>query len=112
MKYDNKLQEIIVEYMDNHKLFFKHGYSGTHFYSTWEKGKERFIIDSKKPHGDKTSISSEILIYSNRYKENEEYGVEFKIKMYMWGYQSDEVVFQGWAESLEEFKIILKSVGL
>jgi hypothetical protein len=30
----------------------------------------------------------------------------------MWGYQSEETVFQGWAENLKEFKIILKAVGL
>lgn len=30
----------------------------------------------------------------------------------MWGYTSEETVFQGWVESVEEFKIILNSVGL
>lgn len=52
-------------------------------------------------------------MYENSlYPENDKLGIEFKIDMYMWGYQSQETVFQGWAESLEEFKLILKAVGL
>ena len=112
MKYDNKLQEEIIQYMNNNQNFHNHGYTGTHFYNTWEKGKEPNSIKSKKPHGDKDNISASVLIYSNRYKENEKYGVEFRIDMYMFGYQSEETVFQGWAENLEEFKIIIKAVGL
>lgn len=112
MKFDTPLQKEIVDYLNSREDLFFHGYTGTHFYKTWERGKDKFIVTSKRPHGDKDSISAEIYIYSNRYEENNKYGVEFKIDMYMWGYSSDETVFQGWAENLEEFKIILKAVGL
>lgn len=112
MKYDNKLQQEIVEYLNKREDLFYAGYTGTFFYQTWPKWEEKYSIESNKPHGDKTNISAEIKIYSNVYPENEKYGVEFSIEMYHWGYQSQEKMFGGWAENLEEFKIILKAVGL
>ena len=57
-------------------------------------------------------ISASVLIYSNRYPENKKYGVEMKIEMYMWGYQSEETVFQGWIENIEQLKVICNAVGL
>lgn len=112
MKYDNKLQEEVVNFFQNREGFHLHGYTGTFFFGTWPKGEEEFQITSKKPHGDKDSISARVSIYSNRYPENDVHGVEMKIEMYMWGYQTDEVVFQGWVESIAELEIILKAVGL
>lgn len=112
MKFDSKLQENIFNYFTNRKDFHFHGYTGTFFFNTWEKGKEKEIIHSKKPHGDKDMISASVLIYSNRYPENVKYGVEMKIEMYMWGYQSKETVFQGWVENIEQLKVICNAVGL
>lgn len=112
MKFDNKLQEDIVAYFKNREDFYFHGYTGTYFFRTWKLGEDKYIIRSKKPHGDKDMISASVNIYSNNYEENSKYGVEVKIEMYMWGYQSDETVFQGWIESIHELEIILKSVGL
>jgi hypothetical protein len=112
MKFDNDLQKDIFNYFNEREDFFFHGYTGTFFFNTWEKGKEKHQLDSKKPHGDKNSISANVLVYSNRYKENEKYGVEIKIEMYMWGYQSQEIVFRGWIEDINQLKIIIKSVGL
>lgn len=112
MKYDNKLQEDIAEYFQNRGDMYYHGYTGTHFFRTWKLGEDKHIIHSKKPHGDKNMISASINIYSNAYEDNSKYGVEIKIEMYMWGYQSDETVFQGWVESIEDLEIILKAVGL
>lgn len=112
MKFDTQLQESIIDYLNSREDMFNHGYTGTYFFKTWPKGEERFSIKSKKPHGDKDDISAEINVFSNRYEENKKYGVEISIEMYHWGYQSEEFMFQGWVESLEEFKIILKSVGL
>lgn len=112
MKYDNKLQEDVVKYFNSREDFYSHGYSGTYFFRTWKLGEDKEIIHSKKPHGDKDLISASVNIYSNRYEENSQYGVEIKIEMYMWGYQSEEPVFQGWVESIEELEVILKAVGL
>ena len=112
MKFDNKLQEEIFNYFNSRTDFHFHGYTGTFFFRTWEKGKEKYQIDSKKPHGDKDSISATVYIYSNRYPENEKYGVEMKIEMYMWGYQSEETVFQGWVESIDQLQTICNAVGL
>jgi hypothetical protein len=112
MKFDNKLQEDVFNYFNSRGDFHFHGYTGTFFFRTWEKGKDKHQIDSKKPHGDKDSISATIYIYSNRYHENEKYGVEMKIEMYMWGYQSEETVFQGWVENIDQLKIICNAVGL
>ncbi len=112
MEYENKLQENIVNYFMDRDDFYYHGYTGTFFFNTWKKGKEKESIRSKKPHGDKDSISASVLIYTNRYEENKKFGVEFKIQMYMWGYQSEEEVFQGWAEGVEDVKLICKAVGL
>lgn len=112
MKYDNKLQQDIVEYLNTIEEIFYSGYTGTFHYQTWPKWEEKSSMTSNKPHGDKTNISAEIRVYSNRYPENEKYGVEISIEMYMWGYQSQEHVFQGWVESVDELKIILKAVGL
>jgi hypothetical protein len=113
MKYYNKLQKEIVEYLHRDPIFYSHGRTSTHFFKTWTKEKEKFQITALKPHGYKDNISAEIRVYENSlYPENDKLGIEFKIDMYMWGYQSQETVFQGWAESLEEFKLILKAVGL
>ena len=112
MKFDSKLQEDIFNYFTNREDFHFHGYTGTFFFNTWEKGKEKEIIHSKKPYGDKDMISVSVLIYSNRYPENVKYGVEMKIEMYMWGYQSEEPVFQGWVENIEQLKVICNAVGL
>jgi hypothetical protein len=112
MKFDNKLQEDVFNYFNSRDDFNFHGYTGTFFFRTWEKEKDKYQIDSKKPHGDKGSISATICIYSNRYPENEKYGVEMKIEMYMWGYQSEETVFQGWVENIDQLKIICNAVGL
>jgi|SRR5690606_13721612 len=112
MKFDNKLQEDVFNYFNSRDDFYFHGYSGTFFFRTWKKGDEKHQIESKKPHGDKNSISATIYIYSNRYPENEKYGVEMKIEMYMWEYQSEETVFQGWVENIDQLKIICNAVGL
>ena len=112
MKFDNKLQEDIFNYFTSREDFYFHGYTGTFFFNTWKKGKEKEIIHSKKPHGDKDMISASVLIYSNRYPENKKYGVEMKIEMYLWGYQSEETVFQGWIENIEQLKVICNAVGL
>lgn len=112
MKFDNKLQEDIFNFFTEREDFHFHGCTGTFFFNTWEKGEEKKIIHSKKPHGDKDMISASIFIYSNRYSENKEYGVEMKIEMYMWGYQSEETVFQGWVENIEQLKVICNAVGL
>ena len=112
MKFDNKLQEEVYNYFNEREDFYFHGYTGTFFFNTWEKGKEKHQLDSKKPHGNKDSISASVLIYTNVYSENEKFGVEIKIEMYLWGYQSQETMFQGWVESIVELKTICKAVGL
>lgn len=112
MRFDNKLQENVFNYFNNRSDFYFHGYTGTFFFNTWKKGEDKQQIISKKPHGDKDSVSTTVLIYSNRYPENEKYGVEMKIEMYMWGYQTEEVVFQGWVENINDLEIICKAVGL
>jgi hypothetical protein len=38
--------------------------------------------------------------------------VEIKIEMYLWGYQTEEPVFQGWVESVDQLKVICNAVGL
>ena len=112
MKYDNSLQEDIVNHFHNRDDFYYHGYTGTHWFNSWKKGEEKHIVRSKKPHGGKYSISTQVAVYSNRLKEDEQYGVEMKIDMYLWEYQTEETMFQGWVESIEELEVILKSVGL
>lgn len=112
MKFDNKLQEDVFNYFYSRNDFYFHGHTTTFFFQTWEKGGEKKQIESKKPHGDKYNISATVYIYSNRYPENKKYGVEIKIEMYMWGYQSEEPVFQGWVENIEQLKVICNAVGL
>lgn len=112
MKFDNKLQEDVFNYFDDRDDFHYHGNTGTFWFSSWEKGKDKHIIRSKKPHGDKDSISATVMIYSNRYPENEKFGVEMRIEMYMWGYQTEEIVFQGWIENIDQLEVICNSVGL
>jgi hypothetical protein len=112
MKFDNNLQEEVFNYLSSLEIFYFKGYTGTFFFQTWEKGQEKFPITSIVPHGEKNNISATIYLYSNRIKENEKYGVEIKIEMYMWGFQSEEPVFQGWVTNIDELKIILKAVGL
>ena len=113
MKYDNELQEEIISYFRDRQDFFEKSTPLTFFFDTWPKGEEKYIISSKKPHGNKNMVSASVSVYRNiRYPENEKYGVELKIDMYMWGYQSEEPVFQGWVENMEELKVIVKSVGL
>ena len=112
MRFDNALQKDIFNWFSNRSDFYFHGYTGTFWFNTWAKGDDKFAITSKKPHGYKDLISATVAIYSNRYPENEKYGVEMKIEMYMWGYQSEEVVFQGWVEDIECLETICKAVGL
>jgi len=112
MKYTSQLQKDIVDYFNAREDFHYHGYTGTFFFNTWKKGEQMYQIDAKKPHGDKDFISASILICSNKYVENEKHGIEMKIEMYMWGYQSQETVFQGWIESIDQLEIIILAVGL
>lgn len=112
MKFDNKLQQDVFSYFNGRNDFHYHGYTGTFFFKTWEPGDEKHQIDSKKPHGDKDSISASVLIYSHRHPDNEKHGVEIKIEMYIWGYQIEEPVFQGWVENIDQLKVICNAVGL
>jgi len=112
MRFDSELQREVFNYFDKRKDFFYFGNTGTFFFNSWEKGKEKHLMKSKKPHGDKDSISTSVSIYSNRYPDNRIFGVEMKIVMFMWGHQTEEPVFQGWVESIEDLKIICKSTGL
>ncbi len=110
-KYDNDLQKEIVYYLNSNDTFFFHGYTGTFFFMTWDKGAKKFPITSKKPNGD-NSISATINVFSNIHEEHSKYGVELSISIFLWRFQTDELMFQGWVESLEEFKTVLKAVGL
>lgn len=112
MKFDNKLQEEVFNYFNDREDFHFHGYTGTFFFNTWKKGEKKYQIESKKPHGDKVHISAMVCIFSNRYVDNEMFGVEMKIEMFMWGYQTEEIVFQGWVENIDQLKLICNAVGL
>ena len=110
MKFDNKLQENIFNYFTSREDFHFHGYAGTFFFKTWEKGEEKKIIHSKKPHGDKDMISASVLIYSNRYHENEKYGVEMKIEFNKGSYL--DVFYQIFSNEMKNnSEIILKGNG-
>lgn len=111
MKFSNALQKEIVEYLLSDKRFFYLGFTGTHFISSWEKGDEDKgnFIDLKKDHSSKSSAKVEIHIYTNMYSNRE---VEFKIILYLVSYYEWETFFEGWAENLDEFKMVLKMVGL
>lgn len=108
MTFDSELQEEIVNYFKNRKDFYFHGSHTTYFFKTWEKGKDKFPIDSNRPIGGKYNISAEVDVY----KSCIDFGVEISIDMYLWGYQSEETVFQGWVENMDGLKTILKAVGL
>jgi hypothetical protein len=112
MKFDNHLQKDIFEYFNQRPDFHFHGFTGTFFFNTWKKGMEKHVIESKKPLANKTAISASVRIYSNKYAEDEKHGVEMAIDFYLWSAQSQETVFQGWVESIDQLKTICASVGL
>lgn len=112
INFDNKLQEDIFHYFSNSGDFYFHGYTGTFSFRTWDVGQKKYPITSKKPHGNKDTISATVSIFSNSYPDNDKYGVEIKIEMYMWGYQTEEVVFRGWVEDIEQLKTVCHAVGL
>lgn len=112
MKFKNKLQEDIFNYFNTRNDFHFHGYTGTFFFNSWEKGGEKYQLKSLRPHGNCTSISTSVRIYANDYSEFDKYGVEIAIEMYLWSYQTEEIVFQGWVESIEQLETICTCVGL
>lgn len=111
MKFSNDLQKEIVEYLLSDNRFYYIGYSGTHFIASWYKGdttKGNFI-PLNKAHSGKTSAKVEILIFTDNYETNE---VELTIKLYLPSYLQWDTFFDGWVENLEEFKLVMKMLGL
>lgn len=101
------LKEQVINYFNNREDFYCHGSTMTHFFATWPKGSDKFIIECKKEYSGKNSISAEVKIY-----QETELGVEIKIEFYLWGHGTWTTVFEGWVENLDELKVVIKAVGL
>lgn len=110
ISFHSDLQEQVFNYFNDRVGFHFNGRTAaTIFFNSWKKNEDRYIIDLKKPQGDDTSASISVFIYLTSDKE---YGIELKIEMFLWKYQTEEVVFQGWVENIEQLKIIMNAVGL
>ena len=111
MKYDSVLQENCIGLLLSDGRFRYNGYTGTHWITTWEKGDEDQggLVDLCREHSLKSLAKIRVLVFSNRYSEE---GLNFKIELNLSSYCEWETFFEGWVDSLDEFRLILKSVGI
>jgi hypothetical protein len=114
MEYQNKLQQEIVEQLSKDVRFYYHGYTGTFFFRTiGEVDKEDSFsgdfLELNKRQSDKSLAKVRFYIHTDRFETKE---CHFKIEMYLNSYCDWDTFFEGWVESIEEFNLILKSVGL
>lgn len=109
MKFDNSLQKEIVEFFNKDNRFYFHGYTGTHWFKSVPKNEdgEWDFIRLTKPSGGKSLAIVTIRIYSSYEKTN---SVELAVDMNI--SQTDETHFYGWVESMDEFKMMMKLIGL
>lgn len=85
-----------------------HGYTGTIFI----KSQADKFVDLKKPNSYSQLVQVLVLIFQYKHEEYKKFGVEIKINMTFNSSYEEEPVFQGWVESIEELKTILKTIGL
>lgn len=112
MKYTNELQKQIVEQLQADDRFYYHGYTGTFFFMSYEKGEPEYCSfpteDLKRLHSGKNPSGVRILIFSESNTEL----VNYKIEIYLNSYCEWYTFFEGWVDNIEEFNIIFKAVGL
>lgn len=112
MKFTNNLQKQLVEYLMTNKRFVYHGYTGTYFFMSYEKGEPGYnsypYTDFKRLHSGKNPSGVRILIFSEEDTEL----VNLKIEIYLNSYCEWTTFFEGWIDNMEEFEIIFKAVGL
>lgn len=103
------VREQIIDYLHTDERFYHHGKTVTDFFMSWEKGDkyQGDFLDLKKSHSGKTLAKAQILVFTNDCEE-----VELKVELYLNSYLEWETFFEGWVENLDEFKTVLKMVGL
>lgn len=69
---------------------------------------DNVFLDLKKPLGRKGLAQVRLTLIS----EDPEYGVEFKIEVYLNSYCYWETMFEGWLESTSDLETVFKMLGI
>lgn len=112
MKYKNDLQKEIVEYLLRDERFHYIGYTGTHWITTYEKGDKyegSYIeVDEHRLHSGKGLAKVRFLVFS----QDDSPLQNMKIELSLNSYCEWDTFFEGWVDSLDELKLIMKCLGL
>jgi hypothetical protein len=104
-------KEELIQFL-NSFLFYKGRGANNGVWGSF-KGKEEGspFLDLLKPHSWKTFGQAKIYYYINEYPESYD-GHEIRIELRLNSYLEWDTVFEGWIDTLDEFKTILKCIGI
>lgn len=104
-----KIKNEYTEFLDS-ILYYK-GRGGTNgVWESWEKDKYTYF-ELTVPHSWKTTGKAQIYYYINEHPDLYS-GHEFKIDIWLNSYCEFYTMFEGWVDSLDELKTIIKCVGI
>lgn len=108
-KTSKELHDAIANYFYNELGFHYHGKAAHTDIRNYPKGEGMSIMESKKTISGKSNISVSIKLFNPDEDTTE---CNLRIEFYLWGYQEQTTMFDGWVNSIDELKIILKTIGL
>ena len=115
-KIKNELQQEIIEFLESDNRFeYQWLMIGGNSFTTSNYNKESEncdFIELKLPFSGKTLAAVKIHLYNDWDYDEPKDAVKVKIEMYLNSYNMWETFFEGWIWTLDEFKFILKSLGI
>ena len=106
-----KIKNEYTDFLDTFLHYKGRGANNGQWESWKDKEHEYDTIELLKPHSWKTIGKVRLLYYINEYPE-EYQGHEFHIEVWLNSYCEFYTMFEGWVDSLDELKIILKCIGI
>lgn len=106
-----KINNEYTEFLDS-ILYYKGRGANNGVWESWvDKDHQYDTFELTVPHSWKTIGKAQIWYYINEYP-NDYSGHEFKIDIYLNSYCEFFTMFEGWVDSLDELKTIIKCVGI
>jgi hypothetical protein len=105
-----KIKNEFTDLLDSF-LYYKGRGANNGVWESFTKEDKYSMIELLKPHSWKTLGKIRILYFINEYPE-EYTGYEFHIEIYLNSDCEFYTMFEGWVDSTEELKTILKCIGI